>query len=114
MTWSYLAQFENNPTIVPDLIKSSQTSIEELKQNIQTKSGADLFDFILEDIPQLKKILFNPQSSDVIMVAMYASSWINRKMKKWLGEKSVADTLLNLYQTISLRRWVWRYWMSQM
>ncbi|HYT40880.1 MAG TPA: phosphoenolpyruvate synthase, partial [Methylomirabilota bacterium] len=89
----YPAQFENNPTIVPDLIKSSQTSIEELKQTIQTKSGADLCDFILEDIQQLKKILFNPQSFDVIMVAMYASSWINRKMMKWLGEKSVADTL---------------------
>src|SRR3989475_8688174 len=27
------------------------------------------------------------------MVAIYASSWINRKMKKWLGEKNVADTL---------------------
>jgi len=74
-------------------MKSSQTSIEELKQTIQTKSGADLFDFILEDIPQLKKILFNPQSLDVIMVAIYASSWINRKMMKWLGEKNVADTL---------------------
>src|SRR6266496_2420660 len=93
MSWSYPAQFENNPTIVPDLMKSSQTSIEELKQTIQTKSGADLFDFIQEDIPQFKKILFNPQSFDVIMVAMYASSWINRKMMKWLGEKNVADTL---------------------
>src|SRR5216683_6109258 len=93
MPWSYLAHFENNPTLIPDLMKSSQTSIEELKQTIQTKSGADLFDFILEDIPQLKKILFNPQSLDVTMVAIYASSWINRKMMKWLGEKNVADTL---------------------
>ncbi len=57
-----LAQIENNPTIVSDLIKSNQASIEELKQNIQTKSGSDLFDFILEDIQQLKKILFDPQS----------------------------------------------------
>ncbi|OAJ75636.1 phosphoenolpyruvate synthase [Brevibacillus sp. SKDU10] len=89
----FQAQIENDPTIVPDLIKSSQTSIEELKQNIQTKSGSDLFDFILEDIQQLKKILFNPQSLDVIMAAMDASSWINEKMNKWLGEKNVADTL---------------------
>ena len=93
LSWSYLAQFENNPTIVPDLIKSSQTSIEELKQTIQTKSGGDLFDFILEDIQQLKKILFNPQSWDVIKIALYASSWINRKMIKWLGEKNAADKL---------------------
>ena len=87
------AQIENDPTIVSDLIKSSQTSIEELKQNIQMKSGSDLLDFILEDIQQLKKILFDPQSSAVFMAAINASSWINEKMNKWLGEKNAADTL---------------------
>ncbi|OAB41903.1 phosphoenolpyruvate synthase [Paenibacillus glacialis] len=87
------AQIEYDPTIVSDLIKSSQTSIEELQQNIQTKSGLDLFDFILEDIQQLKNILFDPQSLGVIMAAMDASSWINEKMNKWLGEKNTADTL---------------------
>lgn len=88
-----LTQIEHNPTIVSDLIKSNQTSIEELKQNIQTKSGSDLFDFIIEDIQQLKKILFDPQSSAVIMAAMDASTWINENMNKWLGEKNAADTL---------------------
>ena len=62
-----LEHIENDPSIVTDLIQRSQTSIEELKLNIQTKSGADLLDFILADIPQLKKILFDPQSSGVIM-----------------------------------------------
>src|SRR5947207_6539991 len=38
---------EYDPAIVSDLIKRSETSIEELKQNIQTKSGSDLIDFIL-------------------------------------------------------------------
>lgn len=90
---SFQAQIENDPTIVSDLIKSSQTSIEQLKQNIQTKSGSDLFDFILKDVQQLKKILFDPQSSKVFMTAMNASSWINEKMKEWLGEKNAADTL---------------------
>ncbi|MFK4435519.1 phosphoenolpyruvate synthase [Paenibacillus sp. RC21] len=89
----FQAQTENNTTIVSDLIKSSQTSIAELKQNIQTKSGSDLFDFILEDIQQLKKILFDPQSLGVTMAAMDASTWINEKMNMWLGEKNVADTL---------------------
>ncbi|MBX9956472.1 phosphoenolpyruvate synthase [Peribacillus simplex] len=87
------AQIENDPTIVSELIKRSQTSIEELKQNIQTKSGSDLFDFILGDIQILKKILFDPQSSAVFMAAIDASSWINEKMNKWLGEKNAADTL---------------------
>ncbi|MBU8682075.1 phosphoenolpyruvate synthase [Bacillus haynesii] len=88
-----MAQFENDPTIVSDLIKRSQTSIEELKQNIQAKSGLDLFDFILEDIQQLKKILFDPQSTAVFMAAINATSWINENMNEWLGEKNAADTL---------------------
>src|SRR5438067_4246508 len=84
---------EYDPAIVSDLIKRSETSIEELKQTIQTKSGSDLMDFILEDIQQLKKSLSGPQGFGVIMTAMNASSWINENMKEWLGEKNVADTL---------------------
>src|SRR5438128_998484 len=73
---------EYDPAIVSDLIKRSETLIEELKQNIQTKSGSDLIDFILEDIQQLKKSLSGPQGFGVIMTAMNASSWINEKMKE--------------------------------
>jgi pyruvate,water dikinase len=83
---------EYDPAIVSDLIKRSETAIEELKQNIQTKSGPELFDFILEDIQQ-KKSLSDPQSFGVIMTGMNASSWINEKMETWLGEKGAADTL---------------------
>ncbi|NTU29237.1 phosphoenolpyruvate synthase [Brevibacillus sp. HB1.1] len=86
-------QFENDPSIVSDLIKRSQTSIEELKHSIQKKSGPDLFEFIREDIQQLKKMLFDPQTIGVITAAMNASKWINEKMNEWLGEKNVADTL---------------------
>jgi pyruvate,water dikinase len=82
-----------DPTIVSELIKTNQTSIEALKQDIQRKSGSDLFDFILEDIQQLKKTLTDPQSFGVIMTGMNASSWINEKMNEWLGEKNAADTL---------------------
>jgi pyruvate,water dikinase len=81
---------EYDPAIVGDLIRSSQTSIEEFKRNIQTKSGTDLIDFILEE---LKNSLSGTQTFDVIMTAMNASSWLNEKMNEWLGEKNVADTL---------------------
>ncbi len=86
-------QIENDPTIVSDLMQKNQASIEELKQTIQLKSGPDLFDFLLEDIQQLKKILFDPQSTQVFMAAINASSWLNANIQEWLGEKSVADTL---------------------
>ncbi|MEJ3738577.1 phosphoenolpyruvate synthase [Bacillus tropicus] len=86
-------EIENDPAIVTELIKNSEASLEELKQNMQLKSGVDVFDFILEDIQQLKKVLFNPQSIAVIMAGMNASTWINEKMEQWLGEKNAADTL---------------------
>ncbi|MEN6350035.1 MAG: phosphoenolpyruvate synthase [Syntrophomonas sp.] len=89
----FRTQVENDPAIVSDLINRNQTSVEELKQNIQTKSGSDLFDFIQENLQEFKKILFDPQSFAVFMAAMDASSWINEKMNEWLGEKSAADTL---------------------
>ena len=82
-----------DPRIVSDLIQNSQDSIDELRRDIQTKSGSVLFDFILEDIQKLRKSLSDPQSFGVIMTAMNASSWINEKTMDWLGEKNVADTL---------------------
>ncbi|MFJ1120300.1 phosphoenolpyruvate synthase [Bacillus thuringiensis] len=86
-------QPENDPEIITNLIKNSELSIEELKRNMQTKSGVDVLDFILEDIQQLKKVLFNSQSIAIIMAGMNASSWINEKMEQWLGEKNAADVL---------------------
>lgn len=82
-----------DPAVVSDLIKRNQASVEELKQNIKTKAGSELLDFILEDLQQLKKILSDPQSFGVFMTAMNASSWINEKMHEWLGEKNAADML---------------------
>ncbi|WP_274363933.1 phosphoenolpyruvate synthase [Paenibacillus thermotolerans] len=86
-------QIEIDPAIVSELMMRNQLSVEELKRNIRTKSGSDLFDYILEDIRQLKKILFDPQSSAVFMAAMNASTWINEHMNEWLGEKNAADPL---------------------
>lgn len=85
---------EGGPTaVVSDLIRRSEASMEALKQNIHTKSGPDLFDFIREDIAQLKTTLHAPQSFGAIMTGMNAASWINEKMNEWLGEKNAADTL---------------------
>ncbi|HWW99243.1 phosphoenolpyruvate synthase [Collimonas sp.] len=84
---------EYDPKIVAELIENNQASIRELKKNIQTKSGTAVFDFIREDMQQLKGFLFDPRSLAVIMAAMGASSWINEKMQAWLGEQNAADTL---------------------
>lgn len=87
------AQPENDPAIVAELIGDSGTSIAALKQNIQTQSGTDLFDFIQQDLQQRKQNLFVPKKMAAIMATINASLWINKNMEEWLGEKSVADTL---------------------
>ncbi len=52
-----LASIKNDPAIVTGLIKRSETLIAAFKQDIQTKSGPGLFDFILEDMPEIKEEL---------------------------------------------------------
>jgi pyruvate,water dikinase len=90
---NFQAQLENDPTIVSNLIRNSQASIEELKQTIKTKPGSELFDFILQDQQKRRQNLSDPQSFGAIVTGMNAASWINDKMLEWLGEKNVADTL---------------------
>ena len=84
---------ENDPQIVSDLIERNQNSVSELKQKIRLKSGPELFDFILEDLQELKRLSSDPRHMAVILGAMNASLWINENMKEWLGEINVADTL---------------------
>ncbi|HYF65457.1 MAG TPA: phosphoenolpyruvate synthase, partial [Herpetosiphonaceae bacterium] len=89
----FQTQIAYDPALVPDLIAQSRASLEALKQAIRTKSGLDLFDFILDDLQHLKKSLSDPRSFGVFMTAMNASAWINEHMLEWLGEKNAADTL---------------------
>jgi phosphoenolpyruvate synthase/pyruvate phosphate dikinase len=87
------APIETDPAIVAELVERSQASIATLKRDIRTKSGPALLDFILTDVQELRRILFDPQSLQVIMAAMQASWWLNEQLQAWLGEKNVADTL---------------------
>ena len=87
------APIETDPAIVAELIGRSQASIAALKRDIRTKSGSALLDFILADIQELKRILFDPRSHQVIMAAMEATWWLNEQLQAWLGEKNAADTL---------------------
>jgi phosphoenolpyruvate synthase/pyruvate phosphate dikinase len=88
-----LASIKNNPAVVAGLIERSETLIAAFKQNIQTKSGPELFDFILEDGQQLRKNLTDPQTFAAIVAAVDAPTWLNNNLKEWLGEKNPADTL---------------------
>jgi rifampicin phosphotransferase len=87
------APLETDPAIVAELIGRNEASVATLKRDIRTKSGSALLDFILADIAELKRILFDPRSHQVFMSAMEASWWLNEQLLAWLGEKNAADTL---------------------
>jgi len=92
-TASAPAPLETDLAIVAGLVARTQASIAALQREIATKSGPALIDFILADIQELKRILFDPRSHQVFMSAMEATWWLNEHLQEWLGEKNAADTL---------------------
>ena len=84
---------ETDPAIVDELIAHNQASVAALQRDIRTKSGTALLDFILADIQELKRILFDPRCTQAIMAGMEATWWLNDQLQAWLGEKNAADTL---------------------
>jgi rifampicin phosphotransferase len=88
-----LPPIETDPAIVVDLIERSEASVATLQRAIREKSGPALFEFIVTDIGELKRILFDPRSHQVFMSAMEATWWLNEHLESWLGVTSAADTL---------------------
>ncbi len=84
---------ETDPAIVTGLVERSQASIATLKREIRARSGSALLDFILADVQELRRILFDPQSLQVIMAGMQATRSLNAQLEAWLGEKNAVDTL---------------------
>ncbi|WP_037501387.1 rifamycin-inactivating phosphotransferase [Solirubrobacter soli] len=84
---------ETDPAIVAQLIDRNQASVAALQRDIRQQSGAALFDFILTDIQELKRLLSDPVSVQVIMAGIEATWWLNDKLEAWLGDKNAADAL---------------------
>src|SRR5206468_2661978 len=60
--YSTPAPIETDPAIVAELVERSQASIATLQRDIRAKSGPALLDFILADVQELRRILFDPRS----------------------------------------------------
>ncbi|CAN5635766.1 hypothetical protein BH24ACT5_BH24ACT5_12420 [soil metagenome] len=68
-------------------------SVAACERDIESNYGPELFDFILDDIQELRRLLFDRRSHQVFMAAMDATWWLNDHLLTWLGEKNVADVL---------------------
>ncbi|MFG2089502.1 rifamycin-inactivating phosphotransferase [Spirillospora sp. NPDC048824] len=87
------AAIETDPAVVTEIIERGEASLAALERDIRTKSGPALFDFILADIGELRRTLFDPRGLQVITAAMEAAWWLNDHLRQWLGVKNAADTL---------------------
>ena len=87
------ATIETDPAIVSELVERGQASIAALRRDIGSKSGPELFDFILADLPELRRTLFDPRGLQVILAGMQASWRLNEQLETWLGEKNAVDPL---------------------
>jgi pyruvate,water dikinase len=87
------APIENDPAIVAELIARSEASLAAVKGDLATKSGPALFDCILADIGELKRLLSDPLNRQAIMAGMEAARWLNEQLETWLGEKNATDVL---------------------
>ncbi|MFT7837849.1 rifamycin-inactivating phosphotransferase [Saccharothrix sp. BKS2] len=87
------ATIETDPALVTELIGIGEASVAALARDIRGRSGVELLDFILADFQELRRVLFDPRSHQVIMAAMQTTWWLNERLRDWLGEKNAADTL---------------------
>jgi pyruvate,water dikinase len=84
---------ENDIKTVENLIAHNEVLIREMQQRIEKVRGNELFDFILQDTKGLKAVLTGPENMSVMVVVAYVSSWLNKNLEKWLGEKNAVDAL---------------------
>lgn len=98
LSWACLIdviKIYRNPdvAVIKDLMRRNEESLGKLQQRIAEKSGEELLDFILEDARELQDIMYNSRSVGAIAVCLIAANWLDKKMKKWLGEENAADRL---------------------
>jgi pyruvate,water dikinase len=84
---------EADPELVRELVEESRTSLAAVERDLAPLTGTALFDFLLTDIEELRRLLFLPRSLPVIMAGMEAAWWLNDHVGEWLGEPNVADVL---------------------
>jgi rifampicin phosphotransferase len=84
---------EPDPAVVTELIGQTQESLATVRRDIRGRSGPELFEFILSDLQELRRLLFDRRSHRAFMAAMEATWWLNEQLEAWLGEKNAADKL---------------------
>lgn len=82
---------KNDPVIVENLIAHNEAVMHDLDKRFAALSGEELFAAIPASYEEVKNTIFAGYGA--VFAGAFSSSWINKNMKKWLGEKNAADAL---------------------
>jgi pyruvate,water dikinase len=86
-------ELEADPSIVTELIARNDAALAALERDLAGRTGTDLIDAILADLPELRQELFDPRSHQVLRAGFEARDWLNEHLGRWLGEPHAADVL---------------------
>lgn len=84
---------ETDPGVVAELIEQFERSLAELRREIGRHSGPALFEFVLADVQELRRLITDPRSMRVIMAGFEARWWLDEHLAEWLGERDAVDVL---------------------
>lgn len=85
----------NDPGAVTALRAEHDATLDRVARRLGALSGDELFPAILDVVThEMKDAVIDPRSMGIVYLGMYALSWVNKHMEKWLGEKGAGDRLL--------------------
>lgn len=83
---------ENDAKLLEKIIENHNAKVRDLEKRLVGKTGADLFDFIQQDMDEAYKSIVL-DNYGIGIVGALAPNWLKKHMDKWINEKDVIDSL---------------------
>ena len=83
-----------DPAVVPRLITGFEASARDLDARLSALEGPALLDQIKEEYGKVGRAISAPESMATVWVGTMTASSLNKRGQRWLGEKAIADTLV--------------------
>src|SRR3546814_12335240 len=83
---------DTDPAIVAELIEQTEASVAAAEQRLSTATGEELLELLLADITDMRQVLMDPRSMQVVTAAFEAAWWLDERLGEWLFEPSARDT----------------------
>src|SRR3546814_8549852 len=84
---------DTDPAIVAELIEQTEASVAAAEQRLSTATGEELLELLLADITDMRQVLMDPRSMQVVTAAFEAAWWLDERLGEGLFEPSATDTL---------------------